>query len=384
MTRPSGDRTWARLRDQAAAAPVRPLPLEEADTIAGRSGVASGVIARAERGPALVEFSLVGDRAIFEGDIVLGAARDLTSALADAAPPAGENVLFAAVVTDPMKRWPGGRVPVELPPRDSVIAEVAASAIAEINARTNAQLVPRTDADADYVTFAVSAYCSSEVGRSGGSQTVDLAPAATVGNAVHELCHVLGLWHEQSREDRDQHIRIHWDRIRPGFEANFRQRITDGDDVGPYDFGSIMHYPRNAFSVDGSSTIEPLVAGVEIGQRTALSDGDIAAVNTLYPRTTPSTPSTPATPAPGNVQYSTDVPARSVVVVMSGGWHPRRRVHWDVVPTAGGTDVPLLNWRLDIGHDTAGDLLYYFTITNLTDAPLGAEVRYVILEEAPG
>ena len=33
------------------------------------------------------------------------------------------------------------------------------------------------------------------------------------------------------------------------------QHIADDDDVGAYDYGSIMHYPRNAFSVDGSDTI---------------------------------------------------------------------------------------------------------------------------------
>ena len=32
--------------------------------------------------------------------------------------------------------------------------------------------------------------------------------------------------------------------IEAGKEHNFDQHITDGDDVGPYDFGSIMHYDR--------------------------------------------------------------------------------------------------------------------------------------------
>ena len=63
---------------------------------------------------------------------------------------------------------------------------------------------------------------------------------------------------------------------------NFDQHITDGDDVGPYDFGSIMHYPTWAFSRNNQPTIETL-NGEAIGQRTGLSDGDVQAVNFMYP-----------------------------------------------------------------------------------------------------
>lgn len=97
---------------------------------------------------------------------------------------------------------------------------------------------------------------------------------------------MIGLWHEQSREDRDLFIAINWAKIIPGTEHNFNQHITDGDDIGAYDFGSIMHYPRNAFSIDGTDTITPIVAvppGVVIGQRNGLSAGDISAANTLCP-----------------------------------------------------------------------------------------------------
>ncbi|HXH40602.1 MAG TPA: M12 family metallopeptidase, partial [Thermoanaerobaculia bacterium] len=74
-----------------------------------------------------------------------------------------------------------------------------------------------------------------------------------------------------------------WDKILPGFQHNFDQHINDGDDVGAYDYGSIMHYPRDAFSTDGSDTITPTQAGAQIGQRIALSAGDIAAAATLCP-----------------------------------------------------------------------------------------------------
>jgi hypothetical protein len=47
-----------------------------------------------------------------------------------------------------------------------------------------------------------------------------------------------------------------------------------------------MHYSRTAFSTSGEDTIVPRVplpAGVTMGQRTALSQGDINAVHTMYP-----------------------------------------------------------------------------------------------------
>ena len=57
---------------------------------------------------------------------------------------------------------------------------------------------------------------------------------------------------------------------------------TDGDDVGPYDYGSIMHYPATAFSKNGQPTIVTK-NGATIGQRQGLSPGDIAAVQSMYP-----------------------------------------------------------------------------------------------------
>ena len=65
-------------------------------------------------------------------------------------------------------------------------------------------------------------------------------------------------------------------------EHNFDQHITDGDDIGPYDYDSIMHYPVWAFSKNGQNTIEAK-NGAEIGKRDELSGGDIDAVKAIYP-----------------------------------------------------------------------------------------------------
>jgi hypothetical protein len=91
------------------------------------------------------------------------------------------------------------------------------------------------------------------------------------------------LWHEQSREDRDRFVTIDFGNVQSGMEHNFLQHITDGDDEGQYDYGSIMHYPENAFAIDPARPTIRTPQGEPIGQRTGLSAGDIAAVAAMYP-----------------------------------------------------------------------------------------------------
>jgi astacin len=119
----------------------------------------------------------------------------------------------------------------------------------------------------------------------GGKQDLSLADGCGFGSTVHEFGHAWGLWHEQSREDRDAFVTIMWANIRSGKSDNFNQHISDGDDIGVYDYGSIMHYGKYAFHKNGLPTIVSKQAGVTFGQRNGLSAGDIAAVHHIY-RTT--------------------------------------------------------------------------------------------------
>ena len=258
-----------------------------------RTGLVSGISGFAAK---RVRYSNVNGVGLFEGDIALGPvekmektriAADIAGLAADL-PASGKggrpsNVQFAAVIVGQRYRWPGGVIPFELQPG---LEAIVGAAIAHWQQHTSIRFVARTPANAtsypNYIAFEIGDGCWSAVGMQGGPQPLSIGAGCGVGQAIHQIGHAAGLWHEQSREDRDQFVRIAWDNIIPHLQHNFDQHISDGDDIGPYDVDSIMHYPSTAFTANGLDTIVAL-GGQPIGQRLGLSAGDIVAVNELYP-----------------------------------------------------------------------------------------------------
>ena len=231
-------------------------------------------------------YANVDGEALFEGDIVLGKAEVTGRARAPRSGGLGPRPLASLGISGAQFRWPNGTIPFEIDaglPNQQRVTD----AIAHWHANTQIRLVARDPAQhPDFVRFVPGGGCSSMVGKQGGPQNITLGPACTTGNCIHEIGHTVGLWHEQSREDRDTFVQIVWANIDPSMQHNFTQHVADGDDLGAYDFGSIMHYPANAFSVNGQNTILPrqaLPAGIVMGQRTGLSAGDIAGVQAMYP-----------------------------------------------------------------------------------------------------
>ncbi len=159
-------------------------------------------------------------------------------------------------------------------------------AIAHWEALTDMVFLPRGSRP-NYVEFINGQGNYSYMGYSGlGRQRISLleGSGSTVGTAIHEIGHTVGLFHEQCRRDRDDSITIHWDNIRSSRQHNYDMfGPLAGLNVGAFDFQSVMLYSSfNSFAVDYAlPTMTKKNGEAFVGQRTGLSPGDIEGVREI-------------------------------------------------------------------------------------------------------
>ncbi|XP_028257405.1 low choriolytic enzyme-like isoform X1 [Parambassis ranga] len=143
---------------------------------------------------------------------------------------------------------------------------------------------PTQSSDRDWLSIESQNGCYSFVGRRGGKQVVSLARSGCLyhGTVQHELLHALGFNHEQTRSDRDNHIKVLLQNVVSGMEHNFR-KIATLNQGSPYDYNSVMQYHRYAFSKNNQPTMVPIPnPNVSFGNAKEMSRNDIARLNTLY------------------------------------------------------------------------------------------------------
>ncbi|XP_028292412.1 high choriolytic enzyme 1-like isoform X1 [Gouania willdenowi] len=153
----------------------------------------------------------------------------------------------------------------------------------DIATGTCVKFIPRTH-EASFLDIQPRYGCWSFLGQTGGSQTLSLQTPGCMwsGVASHEFMHALGFVHEQSRSDRDHYVTIVWKNVMRDYMHNFRKQVTNNLN-SPYDYNSVMHYGRYAFSEDGGPTIIPKPDPyIPIGQRDGPSALDLHKINVLY------------------------------------------------------------------------------------------------------
>nr|HMN28770.1 M12 family metallopeptidase [Caldilineaceae bacterium] len=281
-----------------------PAPEVLAPTANERYAAASGEIRTLQVDGAELTYEVIDGLAIYQGDMILGPADELEGGQVEASG-VGRPAASCMRVSGTLRclfggrLWPNGVVPYAIfsdtyPDGGEAVKELIEDVADHYAAQTNLRLVERT-VERDYVqirNITDPRVCgSSDVGRQGGAQRLHLRSNADLGCAVHEFGHAVGLLHEQSRSDRDEHVRINWGNLNdPALRHNFEIAPTAFfDDYGYYDYDSLMHY--RAFIPQWSSNpaipliqvLDPGVALSRLGQRTGLSTGDILTLNEMYP-----------------------------------------------------------------------------------------------------
>lgn len=224
--------------------------------------------------PNSIPFTVVDGLVISFGDQLLGR-------------PTMENFPPEGFIEAPkVNSWAGAEIAYSFDPRFTNPERVN-RVIAYFNQYTPVRFVPFTNQkDSIVFTPGVTALCLSYVGKIGGHQPIYLDDRCFEKEITHELMHALGFIHEHSRPDRDQFVRVNWEKIEDDKQSQFEAvplSMAAPQKGRPFDYQSVMIYnPTDFAKVRGDQSIESLTGAKIEPTPSGISAEDLARLVNMY------------------------------------------------------------------------------------------------------
>ena len=228
--------------------------------------------------------------------------------------------------------WPNGRIPYRYARTSSGAIQVNATTRERLSqAMTNWEQLtegrikfrPRQSSDTAYVLIKEgSPRVSPFVGyRKDSVQSMYLRDSEYITVIKHELGHVIGLHHEQRRNDRLSYIQVRKANIVNTTSCQYQFSVcSDCKKVGTYDRSSVMHYRTTDLGNCRTGPVLLKLDGSWITHVWKLSAKDLTTVATMYDAsaTEPPPPPPPPSPAPPVLPESGSIIAGEMCTGITG------------------------------------------------------------------